>query len=395
VALVAALMVVCVCSPADAVPSVGAARDLGGSAPIVAVQAGSMAGRAEPTHRRVKIAVVRWSIKRSVSVPLDLDKAATNVGRTIRKKKNQVFTKRMGSYYVGRLWDSATNGMIDPMDVKIGTARLAAPATANMVVPIDLWNNALKSFKTTGSIGKKIRDGHLTLVCFKGSRKADLYGKYQLTVQRRGKAQKAGRRTLTLGVPRHFEYGKKYHAPVSPEIAFDKVSPGEGLKPAVVYNATTKKYVQTVAPLTAIYYNNGIHPVRLDLSFPKIHRKVSVVVKNTRQSLNTRLNTANPIYQAASKLVGTRSEGCAETVAAALKASKVNKGHIDGLTSLRVSLADARTGDVVLDVGHLAILTGPGAMAIHGDVNSHRTFRQKAPLRGAYAVQRPYSNLFS
>jgi hypothetical protein len=199
---------------------------------------------------------------------------------------------------------------------------------------------------------------------------------------------------MTLGVPRHFEYGKKYRATVSPEIALDKLSPGEALKPAVVYDAAIDSYVQTAAPLTEIYYNNGIHPVRLDLSFPRIHRQVRVVIKNTRQNLNTRLNAKNPIYKAASKLVGTRSKGCAETVAAAIKGSKVNKGYVQGKMGLRLSLAEARTGDVVHDVGHFSILTGPGALAIHGDVNSHRTFRQNAPLRGAYSVERPYSNLF-
>ncbi|MDR0432974.1 MAG: hypothetical protein LBH48_06675 [Bifidobacteriaceae bacterium] len=415
-AFVSALTALAVCTPADAVPPVGAASraravsatgvlpladaaqpsdgvSAGGGLTLVdaGLGVGGVAGR---EARRVKIAVVRWNIKRSVSVPLDLGKAATNVGLGVSRKKNQVFTKRMGTYYVGRIWNSATKGMTDPMDVKIGTARLAAPAKANMVVPIGLWNNAMKSFKSTGSIRKRVKDGQLTLVCFKGSRKAVLYGKYQITVQKQGKVRKAGRKSMATASPLSFKAGKKYRATVYPKISFDKISPGYGVKPAVVYKAKTRKYIQSSPPLTAIYYENGIHQVQLDLSFPKMKRSVPVVIKNTRQRLSTRLDAGNPIYQAASNLVGTRSKGCAETVEAAVKATKLNRGYALEQTGLRLSLAAARTGDVVLDVGHAAILTGPGAMAIHGDVNSHRTFRAKAPLRGAYAVERPYSNLF-
>jgi hypothetical protein len=324
----------------------------------------------------VAIKIKRWNIAKSVTVSQDLERMAATVGISTSRTRDKVHTRRWGSYYAGQLWRG--NGVSDVLGVKIGTAALASAAPANMALELTPWLEELNR-KPGSSAPNKDRitnsTRRITVFFFKGSRKAVVYGQYVMTAVKKGKTIKTkGGEKVRLAVPRSFKRGQKYRATGDPVFWARKVSPGEGL-----------------AKRANVYYKDGIYPISLDLSFPAVTRSVKVRVKNVRQSLSSKVDKKNPIYKAAAKLVGTRAETCDQTAYSAIDNSKVNEG---GGQYIRVSLAQARTGDLVPEPGHVAIYTGPGATAIHGDVNTHRTFRANSPLRNAYYADRPYSNIF-
>jgi hypothetical protein len=340
------------------------------------------AGAASPPDT-VHLEITSWAIKPSITVTQDLARMAATVGISTSSAKDKTHTERWGSYYSRQVL--VNQGRSAPLDAKIGTARLASPAPANIAVEFTEWYTGLSSpldtHPSNGSLASEDTEG-ITLFFFKGSDKADVYGTYRVTALKPGKTVQGEGGDITLGVPRKFVRNKTYRASVNPVLSVSGIAPGEGL---AKLNSSGEPAAST------IYYKDGRYAVKLDLSFPAVHQEVAVRVKNVGQNLNTKRDAKNPIYRAAAKLVGKYSESCGYTQIAALNGSKVNQ---NGAMFLNVSLDEARTGDMVMEPGHVSIFTGPGATAIQGDVFSHKTFRQDVPLRNGYYAERPYSNVF-
>ncbi|MDR0432852.1 MAG: hypothetical protein LBH48_06060 [Bifidobacteriaceae bacterium] len=353
-----------------------------GVAVMLAVAPSSTAGAASPPDT-VQLEITKWSIKPSVTVAQDLTRMAATVGISTSTTKDKIHTKRWGSYYSRQLWEN--EGKSTALDVKIGTAKLASPSPADIGLEFTTWYDwTFSPYDDTPntSFAFAEKENRVTLFFFKGSDKADIYAKYEVTALKPGKKVTSKGKEVTLASPRKFVRNKTYRASADPVLSVSQVAPGQAL---------TKPNSLGEPSSSTVYYNDGLYPVKLDLSFPAVNQQVKVHVKNVPQQPSTKRDSKNPIYKAAAKLVGKRSESCGSTMQKALERSKVNK---NGSRFLRISLDDARTGDMVTEPGHVSILTGPGAMAIQGDVFSHKTFRQEVPLRDGYYAERPYSNVF-
>jgi uncharacterized protein YjdB len=320
---------------------------------------------------KVTIDIVRWKLKKRVDVSYDLNAAANMMSMSGARKKDAVHTRRGGSYWVGNVWRKGA-GSSRSLDVKIGTAVLARAAEANMVVDLDSYQ-CKEAFTALGSssCADKYASGN-TLVLFKGSRVADVYGQFSIKVFGPGKRVKnSDGTTVQLAKFTKTTRGKKYRATVNPRLAFkNSGTPLEAGQEMYIYHKTDDVLV------------------KLAVTAPSVQRSVKVYVKNTAQKLGGKLDAKHPIYKAAKKLLGTYSHSCDATVAEAYGKAGVSS------SSLTVPLSRARTGDSIPEPGHISVYTGPGSMAIHGDVNTHTTFRQNAPIRAAYYAYQPYYNLF-
>jgi len=332
------------------------------------------------------IGISKWKIKKKVSVSYDLARMAAVVGVDANTQRDKVHNRKWGSYWAATLWDGT--GLSDYQDVKIGTATLAEAAKANMVVDLSWWYaTAVHDAVTECDLDWGCEkfdpefDQRTTLVMFKGSKTADVYGQFTVKVLEPGKTVSTELGRFQLGKPMKLDRGKKYRAAEEPALVFD---------PALL---SGKSYQ------TEVYYTKGTavrenwQSVNVAITAPPINRTVAVYVKNEPQTLHAALDSKNPIYKSAKKLVGTPSASCGATVTLALEGSGV-AGTASGRRGLNLPLGAGRTGDLVPEPGHISIYTGSGAKAIHGDVFSHKTFEQNAPLRNTYYVERPFANLF-
>jgi uncharacterized repeat protein (TIGR02543 family) len=336
--------------------------------------------------RQVQIEVAKWNIKSKVTVSYDLKKMAAQSLLWTSHEKRPHYKKRWGLYVLNH-WDG--RGYADEQHVKIGTATLAKSSPANIVIPMSTLNYRPSSMNLTYL-------ERAWMVCFKGKKTADVYSVFEMKVMNPGKVVSIDGRSVQLAKPRSFKRGKSYSAVRPATIRFLNPISRELLKERELTGGyvTIGDRLPRADPATSwwsVYYNNGRVNKSLDVWAPPLYKEVKIQVKNKVQRLKAKTDKKNPIYRAAKKLIGTHSDSCGSTARKALDKSGVNKGGMGFLFNL--PLGAAKTGDRINEPDHYSIYIGNGK-TINGSVTTHKTFYGKAPLRDAFDLTRPCSNLF-
>jgi hypothetical protein len=303
---------------------------------------------------------------------------------------------------------------MESLDAKVGTAKLEKRAPANMIISYDIFNkDKIEKFRSDGDIYYNVLyDASYRIVCYKGSATADIYTSYKMNLYTKGKTVKTDGRKIILAKSRNFEYGKKYAA--VHEVGFRE----HKSKAHIVYtnkdvystkNPDGKNVVSHTGGVifmskecydegdyaepydgtvdAGIWYGSKYRNVKLTLTAKPIDKAVQIYIKNKKfHGFTKKADTKNRIYKAGKKeMKKKKSNSCDET------AYNIYKSAKSGNPTFNFPVNEVRTGDAVLEPGHIGIYAGNGKQ-FNGSVTSKKTFMSNAPIFACVYISRtPYA----
>lgn len=293
-----------------------------------------------------------------------------------------------GAYWV-RYY--ASGGISDTLHAKVGTAKLAEPAPENILTDIN--------------VGLPDREAEqYWLVCYKGSKTADVYIGFNIKLLNKGKeidfdgAYYSG--TVDKGIPKKFKYGKKYKTASKSSVVFvNGVTPNYAEKGitskkqklqqigAEAYWTYDGKTYLSYMDKPVVYYKNKYTKKSLGIWGVPFSKNVKVKIQNKKLAFSGSIDTKNPIYKQAKKLIGKYSPSCYGTV------QEIKDKVKGGEPVFNLPPNQAKTGDITWEPDHTAIYIG-GGKTINGTGSGHKVFLSNHVVRDSAYIRRPIANVF-